>query len=74
MNRNIQKQREMGEKVLQNHERFRLSSGEMTQIYDKYVKVAEELNSFDAFWQTVADVYRLGIATGTRIEKAKSVS
>lgn len=74
MRRNMQKQRDMGEKILNNNERFQLLTSDMMEIYDKYVKESEELNPFDALWQTVSDVYKMGVATGTRIEKAKSAS
>lgn len=74
MNRNIQKQRDLGEKVLKDNARFRLSSGEMMQIYEKYKESATGSDSFSAFWETVLDVYKMGVATGSRIEKAKSAS
>ena len=66
MNRNIEKNISLGEKLIEKHQNADITPTEICHFYDQFKEIASSKNSFDAFWKVSQNIFNLGVAVGSR--------
>ena len=64
--RNIKKQSQQGQALLEKNNRLDITSGELDQFFEAFNQTAREQGIASALFYTIGDAFKMGLAVGAR--------
>lgn len=64
--RDIKKQSQQGQALLEKNNRLDLTLGELDQFFEAFNQTAREKGISEAVWNTIGDAFKMGLAVGAR--------